>query len=95
MITNEIDGAKVLYYSAIDNIHKPTGACKHTVYGKSMESASGLAICQYDEDESFYLFYCNSKWEVITDTLHQTIEGAMKQAEFEYQGINKTWIKKT
>ena len=52
---------------------------------------AGLAICQYPGELCFYLFGCDSDWNEITDTWHQTIEDAKKQAEFEYAGISQTW----
>jgi len=28
----------------------------------------------------------------VTDTWHETLEGALRQAEFEYEGVTATWI---
>ncbi len=28
---------------------------------------------------------------MITDTWHATLEEALEQAEFEYEGVSKTW----
>ena len=52
---------------------------------------AGLAICQYHDDPSYYLFGCDADWHVLTDTWHETIEAAKKQAEFEYSGVSETW----
>ena len=57
-----------------------------------MGAMSGLAICQPTEGRDFFLFGCDGDWNVITDTWHQTLDEAKKQAEFEYEGIGKTWI---
>ena len=79
-------------YSPIDQNHRSTGGCKQIVAGQLMGSMSGLAICQYDGEDAFYLFGCDADWQTVTDTWHQTLDDAKRQAEFEYEGINKTWI---
>ena len=56
-----------------------------------MGAASGVAICRYPGEDSYYLFYCDSQWNVITDTWHETIEDALQQAEFEYASVSATW----
>ena len=56
-----------------------------------MGPVAGLAICRYPGDTGYYLFYCDSEWEPITDTWHQSLEDAEHQAEFEYQGAAQTW----
>jgi hypothetical protein len=67
----------------------------HVVAGELIGPISGVAICQYSGEESYYLFYCDQDWEPVTDTLHATIEDAMRQGEFEYEGINSAWVKGT
>ena len=79
-------------YSPIDARHRFTGACKQIVAGQLMGAMAGLAICQYDGDSAFYLFGCDAEWQSITDTWHQTLDDAKHQAEFEYEGVSKTWI---
>lgn len=86
-----LDEAKVLYYTSIDERHMPTGATQHWVADELLGSAAGLAICQYNKDDAFYLFYCDRAWNVITDTCHQSLEDAFDQAELEYQGVSQTW----
>lgn len=89
-----IGGAKVILFTTIDNRHKFTGNTKQIVGEKLMGKMSGLAICKYENESSFYLFGCNEEWKSITDTWHESIEGAINQAEFEYDGTKDTWIKK-
>lgn len=57
----ELDGARVLYWC-----HLPL----------EEGAASGAAICQYEGDNAFYLFWCNEQWEVIGDTDHSSIDDA-------------------
>jgi len=84
----------VLFYSFIDDRHHPTGATKHWIAGVLHGPFDALAICQ-DENNGFYLFYCDSNWEVITDGWHESIDDALSQAEHEYAGISKTWERLT
>ena len=56
-----------------------------------MPPARGLAICRYDGEDGYYLVFCDALWEAVTDTWHETLEAAMRQAEFEYVGVSGTW----
>jgi hypothetical protein len=53
-----------------------------------MGPPAALAICQYEGEQSCYLFYCDAEWNVVTDTWHESVAQAMKQADFEYSGIS-------
>lgn len=86
-----IGGARVLRWTSIDDRHKPTGNCRHTVAGKVRGPAAGLAICRHDGEQAVYLFGCDEDWNVVTDTWHETLQDALKQAEFEYEGVTMTW----
>ena len=86
-----LDGAKVVIYTPIDERHRPTGNCNQIVAGVLQGPASGLAICQYEGEDSFYLFGCDEDWNSVTDTWHESVEDAKAQAEFEYEGVNTTW----
>jgi len=89
---NELDGAKVLEVAIVDIHVVPTGNTPHRVDDIILDPAYVLAICQYENDDQvYYLFYCNEQWEVLTDGWHQSIESAKEQAEFEYEGISKKW----
>jgi len=90
-IPKEVGNAKVVLYTPIDKRHRHTGNCKQIVAGELMGVAAGLAICQYEGEDSFYLFGCDENWETVTDTWHQTLEDAKEQAEFEYEGVSETW----
>jgi hypothetical protein len=86
-----LDGAKVLFYAIIDEGHRPTGNTLHRIGGELMPPASGLAVCRYEKDAGFYLFYCDGGWRVLTDTWHESAEDARRQAEFEYEGVDNAW----
>ncbi len=87
-----IDGARVVRWTRIDGRHRFTGACAHIVGGSTQGPAAGLAICQYEAESAYYLFGCYEEWNSVTDTYHDTLQDAMGQAEFEYEGVTETWM---
>lgn len=89
-----VGGAKVICFSPIDDRHRHTGNTRQIVAGVLMGPVFGLAICQYSGEDSFYLFGCDETWNSTTDTWHENLEEALEQAEFEYEGISKTWVYK-
>ena len=86
-----VGGARVIQWSLIDERHRLTERTKQIVDGELQGPAAALAVCQYDGEEAYYLFGCDEKWNAVTDTWHQTLEDALQQAEFEYDGISGTW----
>ncbi len=91
-IKNTFDYCKLLEYLILTKKHQCTGNTRHIVSGKYETNFSVLVICKIEP--GYYLYYCNSNWEVITDSFHFTIEEAKKQAFFEYEGITENdWIK--
>jgi hypothetical protein len=87
----QIDGANVLLWTDALATTRPTGRTTHRVKGQVIGPAGALAICQYDGDAQFYLFYCDENWNVRTDTAHGSLIDAKEQAEFEYEGVSQTW----
>ncbi|HLW68305.1 MAG TPA: hypothetical protein VKS79_23515 [Gemmataceae bacterium] len=83
-----LDGARVLKYAIVDSDVIPTGNTTHRVGNLLMGPAAALAICQYDGDDGFFLFYCDSDWNVDTDGWHGSLQSALEQANFEYRGIS-------
>ena len=90
----KLGGTKVLLYTAIDDRQRPTGAVQHIVGGVLQSSFQGLAICPNEGEEGFFLFYCDEAWNTVTDTWHASIEEARAQAEFEYEGVSRTWVER-
>lgn len=82
-----LDNAKVLYYTPKDD------------YGKIYYTGGGvadeigyLAICKYENDEeAYYLFRCDDRFEVVQDSVWKSIEECMSVAASSYQR-NVTWI---
>jgi hypothetical protein len=83
---------RVVRWSPIDGRHRHTGNCRQIVGGVIQGPAAGLAVCQDEEDTTgFFLFGCDREWNTVTDTWHETLEEALGQAEFEYEGVSATW----
>jgi hypothetical protein len=87
-----IDGATVLRVAAIDP-SAATGRTRHVVEGEVRQDFKALAIARYGSDSEVYLFYCDADWNAVTDTLHDDIEHAVSQAEFEYGPLEFLKIK--
>ena len=82
-----LDNARVLFYTP--------QSCYGTVHYLSGEIADHicyLAICNYKNDTSFYLFGCNKNYEVIDDTPWDSIEECMRIAQTSYNDLI-VWIK--
>ena len=80
-IPRELDGAKVLKYAAITDDVEATGATRHFRDGGFRDGgligpATALAIAQYSDAQGFYLFYLDGNGRVVTDTFHDSAEGA-------------------
>lgn len=88
MFPEELDGAKVLYFTPKDDygvMHYDTGGvAAHFKY---------LAICKYDNSDGYYLFCCNENKEVEADSLWDSVNECMGVANCSYGG-NILWIKK-
>lgn len=77
--------------------HRPTGFTRH-YYGFADGSRVevplpvSLRIVQYAGDEPrAYLFYCDDSGEEMTDTLHDSVDEAMDQAEAEFGVRRHEW----
>jgi hypothetical protein len=86
---SELDGAKVIATAVVTDAVRPTGGTIHRGPGGVIPPADALAIVM--SEAAIYLFYCDSEWEVLTDTWHSSVDNAKAQAEFEYEGISKLW----
>ena len=85
----ELDGAKVIATAVVTDAVRPTGGTIHRGPDGVIPPARALAIVM--SEAAIYLFYCDSEWEVLTDTWHSSVDNAKAQAEFEYEGISKLW----
>jgi hypothetical protein len=83
-------GSPVVAHARLDARQRPTGNAYHHANGAVPGPAAGLAICRLEEG-GFYLFGCDAEWNPVTDTWHETLDDALHQAEFEYEGVGATW----
>jgi hypothetical protein len=87
VVPEELDGAKVLKYAFVSDDVEPTGATRHVERGVQLGPAAALAIARYEREEGFYLFYLDAEGAVATDTFHESVDAALGQAAFEYDGL--------
>lgn len=85
-----LDGANLLFSNMLSDEHVPTGFTTHNAEG--YERLDRLAICKYEQDPGYYLFYCDSNWNVLNDTYHDSKAQAIEQAELEFTGTGNTWV---
>lgn len=69
-----------------------TGKTRHYVGGKLVEDIAKLQIAYYPENPGFYLFYLIAGGEIVTDTFHDSIEGAQDQAFYEFSTLQVEWF---
>ena len=87
MFPKELNNARVLYYTPSDTY----GQIYYENSDIISDNVTYLAICKYDKDNCYYLFYCNENYEVVTDDLFYSVEECKKSADLFYKG-NITWI---
>lgn len=69
----------------------PTGKTVHYFGQSELPAPFSLEIIQYFDDDGYYLFYLNEKGEVQTDTYHDSLEGAIEQAKWEFKISENDW----
>ena len=88
MFPENLDGAKVLYYTQQDCY----GETK-LPNGEIADKYCYLVICKYSDDESYYLFCCNENYEVVSDSVWGSADECMNIAASSYKE-NILWIEK-
>ena len=76
----ELDGAKVLYYTPRSDY----GAMEY-LGGEIAAYYRYLAICKYPNDKSYYLFCCDESYEVVSDTVWNSIGECTNVAASSYK----------
>ena len=71
--------------------HKPTGRTVHRLGTTELPAPSSLAITTYPGDQGYYLIYLDATGEELTDTLHDSPDAAMEQAEWEFGVRASEW----
>ena len=90
MVPVEIGEDAMLWFTPIDDRHRPTGNCRHFTPSGVVGVATGLFICGRDKGPVI-LHRCDADWVSLADTWHETVAEAKRQAEFEYAGSQVTW----
>jgi len=85
------DDRIALWEVSLDPTHQRTGRTRHFQGQDLLPAAAKLHIERYPEAQGVYLIYLDAEAEEITDTYHDTLSGAMAQAEWEYLVRKKDW----
>jgi hypothetical protein len=80
--------------SILSEAEIPGGAAStaiNTSNGDPVGPAFKLQIIQFEGEDGFYLIRYDSDGQELTDTLHERIEEALSQAQFEYGVTPDLW----
>ncbi|MBQ4282936.1 MAG: hypothetical protein IJB96_03300 [Lachnospira sp.] len=86
MFPDVLDGAKVLYFTPKDDY-----GVMYDTLGNVVAHFKYLSICKYDNSEGYYLFDCDENYEVVSDSVWESIEMCMSVARSSY-GESLLWI---
>jgi hypothetical protein len=75
--------------------HQATNRTTHVIDGQPMPRPAQLRVEQLEGDPGYYLFYCTAEGEELSDTWHDTVEGAFSQAEWEFGVRADEWTRVT
>ena len=68
-----------------------TGHTRHSFGGVLLPEPRGLLISRYDDDPGYYLLYLDDRGDIQTDTYHESLDGAFRQAKFEFSLELSDW----
>jgi len=88
MFPNYLDGARVRYYTNEDHF----GIVDYN-NGEKIIPIHYLAICSYANEQGFYLFFCDEKYNVVSDYFFDSVEECKEVAKKSKENID--WIQKT
>ena len=72
--------------------HHATGKTHHFENQEPITNIAELRIVKYEDDAGYYLLYFDENQKELTDTYHESIESAHKQAEWEFQVKPSEWM---
>lgn len=87
MFPKALDGATVLYFTEKGNY----GKILYTT-GEVAAYIHYLAICKYENDNAYYLFDCDSHFEVVGDSVWNSIEECMSVAASSHEEHSIAWL---
>jgi hypothetical protein len=71
--------------------HQATGKTRHLHGEKTLPAPAFLQVVQYSEDPGFYLLYLDENRQELTDTYHESLDGALEQARWEFSVKPAEW----
>jgi hypothetical protein len=71
--------------------HSPTRKTRHLSGGALLPPPAEVRIAQYPNDPGYYLLHYDSDGQEMTDTYHDSLEGAIAQAEWEFGAHEGEW----
>ena len=89
-----LDGAKVIKWAWSGQ--QPFGFVANED-GTESEEIYGLAICRYDNStskEPICRFSCDKNWEVVQDSIYDTVENAIRRLPDQYRNEEANWLSK-
>lgn len=90
-IPRSIGGAKLIMWAAISD-DMAAGECGIRPPNGSLPIPRFVAIAADAGGPFVYLFRCSGDWSVTSDTWHESLEDALRQAEHEYRGVGERWV---
>ena len=91
-IPESLQRPPVLYWTRIDKRHRRTGNTQHLNLSTGRPDPIPHFLGIHQDSGSFYLSHLDAEGTFITDTMHDSIQDAMSQAEFEFVGTSATWV---
>lgn len=83
----------VIYQAKLIDKHKRDAGSKRIIHGvECSQRPDIIKIIRYDDDTEVYLIEFDSSGNEIIDTFHTTIEGAKRQADFDWGISESDWV---
>lgn len=82
----------ILKQVSLSTSHMPTGKTQHRQGGRQLlPTPAQLQIVRSAGEPGFYLLHLDKSGKEQTDTYHETIDGALSQAEWEFSIKPNEW----
>ncbi len=82
---------KILHTLKIGPLVGATGNTRHFRDGQLLPLPAQLQIVKIPDSQGYYLLYLDKDGEEMTDTFHESVEDAMRQAEWEFNVKKEAW----
>ena len=82
---------RILARMRLQDRHRPTGKTRHYSIEGPLPPPAALKIVQYGDESGFYLLYLDESGREMTDTWHESLENAKRQAAFEFNVDDADW----